>query len=224
MCMTWLIFMCDMTHSALQNSPARQTWLIFMCVTWQHSFSRQKSVMSLAQTRLRERHDSFLSVTWLIHTCDMTRSYEWHDSFICMWHKNCVWHEETRLRERHDSFLCFPSLIWHDIFCCLTWPILVRTYESVMSLAQTRLRTLFKICVHVHVYIYGHKHMWIYLYTCARDMTHYCVFHDSFDMTYFVFWHHSFLRKHEISDASPTNSPVRAIQNLCTCTHVHIRT
>ena len=25
-------------------------------------------------------HDSFICVTWLIHTCDMTQSYVWHDS------------------------------------------------------------------------------------------------------------------------------------------------
>ena len=27
-------------------------------------------------------HDSLVSVTWLIHMCDMTHSYVWHDSFI----------------------------------------------------------------------------------------------------------------------------------------------
>jgi len=29
-------------------------------------------------------HDSFICVTWLIHMCDMTHSYVWHDSFICV--------------------------------------------------------------------------------------------------------------------------------------------
>jgi len=29
-------------------------------------------------------HDSFICVAWLIHICDMTHSFEWHDSFICM--------------------------------------------------------------------------------------------------------------------------------------------
>ena len=28
-------------------------------------------------------HDSFICVTWRIHMCDMTHSYVWHDSFIC---------------------------------------------------------------------------------------------------------------------------------------------
>ena len=47
MCVTWLIHMCDMTHSYV----------------W---------------------HDSFICVTWLIHMCDMTHPYVWHDSFICV--------------------------------------------------------------------------------------------------------------------------------------------
>ena len=29
-------------------------------------------------------HDSFICVTWLIHMCDMTRSYVWYDSSICV--------------------------------------------------------------------------------------------------------------------------------------------
>jgi len=29
-------------------------------------------------------HDSFISVTWLIHVCSMTHSYVWHDSFMCV--------------------------------------------------------------------------------------------------------------------------------------------
>jgi len=29
-------------------------------------------------------HDSFICVTWLIHMCDMTHSHVWHDSFTCV--------------------------------------------------------------------------------------------------------------------------------------------
>jgi len=29
-------------------------------------------------------HDSFTCVTWLIHMCDMTHLHVWHDSFICV--------------------------------------------------------------------------------------------------------------------------------------------
>jgi len=29
-------------------------------------------------------HDSSIFVTWLIHTCDMTHLYTWHDSSVCV--------------------------------------------------------------------------------------------------------------------------------------------
>ena len=69
-------------------------------------------------------HDSFISVTWLIHMCDMTHSYVCHDSFICVtWLIHIyVW---------HDSIICVTwlihmsdmthSYVWHDSFICVTW-------------------------------------------------------------------------------------------------------
>jgi len=64
---TWLIHMCDMTHSYVWHDPfIRVTWLIHMC----------------AMPCSHVWHDSVICVTWLIHMCDVTRSYIWHDSFI----------------------------------------------------------------------------------------------------------------------------------------------
>jgi len=65
----------------------RATQLIHMCDTmvmhciWCHTY---EWVMS---------HIWKEYVTWLIHICDMTHSYVWHDSFICVtwyvWHDHC---------------------------------------------------------------------------------------------------------------------------------------
>jgi len=56
-CVTWLIRMCDMTHSYVRHdSFICATWLIHMC-DMTHSYVR---------------HDSFICVTWLIHMCDAT--------------------------------------------------------------------------------------------------------------------------------------------------------
>jgi hypothetical protein len=60
-CATWLIHMCDMTHSHLRHdSFVCVTWLIHMCDISRWSYW----------------HDSFLRVTWLFHTRDMTRIWQ----------------------------------------------------------------------------------------------------------------------------------------------------
>jgi len=51
--------MCDVTHNLQQ---ARHRTSITSC----------------------SAHVPFICVTWLIHMCDMTHSYVWHDSFICV--------------------------------------------------------------------------------------------------------------------------------------------
>ena len=49
--LTWLIHMCDMTHSHMYDKTQSYVW-----------------------------HDSFTYVTWLIHIRDVTHSQMWHDS------------------------------------------------------------------------------------------------------------------------------------------------
>ena len=54
------------------------------------------------QTYLYTSHDSFIHVTWLIHSRDMTHSYIWHDSFV-----NVTWlvlDSNTRLLVEQSSW------------------------------------------------------------------------------------------------------------------------
>ena len=63
-CVTWLIHMCDMTHSHVWHGA-------FICVTWLiHMCDMMNSYVW---------HDAIIFVTWLIHMCDMTHSYVWPD-------------------------------------------------------------------------------------------------------------------------------------------------
>jgi len=97
-CVTWLIYMCDVTHLYVwHDSFICVTWLImmhsyvvwhdsFICVTWlNHHTSRASSLLNPTavktqswvawQDSFMNRHDAFIyGVTWLIHICDMTQS------------------------------------------------------------------------------------------------------------------------------------------------------
>jgi len=48
----------------------------FICVTW--------LIHTCVVTHSYVWHDSFVRVSWLIHVCDMTLSYVCRDSFICV--------------------------------------------------------------------------------------------------------------------------------------------
>jgi len=92
-CVTWLIHMCDMTHSYVWHDSSNGcSWLYengsFTCVTWLIHMCDMTHPMDVVRcmgmTHSYVWHDSFVCVTWLIHMCDMTHSYVWHDSFICV--------------------------------------------------------------------------------------------------------------------------------------------
>jgi len=68
MCATWLIYMCDTTHSHVKKTHSCVTWFI---------------------THSCMRRDSFICVTrlihmrkWRIYTCDMNLSCMYHGAFI----------------------------------------------------------------------------------------------------------------------------------------------
>ena len=60
--------------------------------------------------------DSFVCVTWLIRMCDVTHSYVCHDSFVCVtWLIRMC--DMTHSYVCHDSFVCVPrgTLRCHDV-------------------------------------------------------------------------------------------------------------
>jgi len=106
-CVTWLIHMCDMTHSYVwHDSFICVTWLIHMC-DMNHSFVW---------------HDSFICLTRLIHMCDMADSYVWHDSpipVLCSTHlpRSRIYIWLTHRYEMSYSYVSFIGATWliHDM-------------------------------------------------------------------------------------------------------------
>jgi len=106
----------------------------------------------------------FSSVTWRIHTCGMTHSYVWHDSFICMtWlFIGVTWpiHMRILLLSFSSSAIwlvrtCAMTHLyaWHDSFIWLTLPIhvsilLLLPLLSLVSTLNMKVGFLFKyFCV-----------------------------------------------------------------------------
>jgi len=135
---TWLIHMCDMTHSYV----------------W---------------------HDSFICVTWLIHMCDMTHSYVWQASFICGTWPIClcdvtfsyVWKWLIRWCDRTHSY------VGHGAFIEEMW--LIHMHDMACSMCVACLSRL-------HVCVY----MCVYVFMC--DMTDSYVRHDSITAAYRGAW------------------------------------
>jgi len=81
-CVTWLILMCDMTPSYMWHD-SRSHWhgtsdafLSSFCGGCGCERCERECVYAWERV--------CICVTWLIYICDMTHSYVWHNSFICV--------------------------------------------------------------------------------------------------------------------------------------------
>jgi len=134
-CVRCLILICNMTQSYMWHGS-------FICVTTSAPLSPPTASGYVCPVTWPifilpyVCRNSFLFVKSLNHTCDMTHSYVWHDSFI--------WVSTPALRSPRTasgyvcpvtwrSFLCVTSVLhmyrrthsyaWHASFICVTCPI-----------------------------------------------------------------------------------------------------
>ena len=209
-CAKWLIHTCDMTHSYVwHDSFIRVTWLIHTC-DMTHSYVWHDSLIRISDiflflvytTRIYTRlscykrilymfqHDSFIRVTWPIHTCDMTHLCVWHDSFI-----RVTWLTYTCDMTR--SYVC------HDSFIRVTWLIhtCAMTHSYVWHDSLLRLTWRIHTCDMTHLYVWHDSFIrvtWL-VHTCDMTRLHaslmcHSVFHTCSNMTHSYVWHDSFIR------------------------------
>jgi len=187
---TWLVDMCDMTHSCVWHDTCAW-WCIHVC-DMTHSYVCQDSFTCCAGSRWcihmshwtshvtpmshvtpideschthgrRWAADSPLgNVTRLIHMCDMTRPFVWHDVVMCAIYLTWLLHvcDMAYAYVCHDSFIFVKwrvhtcdmtpwcvRVTWQNAFICVTW--------------------LIHICAMTHSYVPRGPHL------CGR--THSCV-------------------------------------------------
>jgi len=209
-CVTRLIYMCDMTHSYVWPDPfICVTWRIHMCdithtYVWHDSFICVTWLIRMCDmTRSYVWHDSFIRVTWLIHMCDITHTYVWHDSFICVtWlihmcdvTRSYVWHDSCT---RHVTCMSVQLCSNDDQVCVSQVEILVE-FEFVprnVSFArdlvtEQHAKRKKEITWLIHVCDISHSDVWrdsfIYVIICVTWLIHTC------DMTHSYVWHDSFI-------------------------------
>ena len=145
-----LIHTCDLTHSfTMHVCDMTPSFFIRMCgMTHSYHAYVLRCAEGVTQRRLVSAycihllsqclaflratcvwHDSFISVTWLIHMCDMPHSYAWFDLFVCvtLLIRMC---DMTHSYVQHNAFIratwrihmcdMTHSYVWHDSFICAT--------------------------------------------------------------------------------------------------------
>ena len=106
-------------------------------------------------------HDSFICVTWLIHMCDMTHSYVWHNSFICC---DTLWYASA-------AALLMSHIITHATYECTTH---ISHYMYDLYAAVEACRTVRWAEWHIQTWVVVMSHIWMSHVTFMNESCHTC--------------------------------------------------
>jgi len=144
LCVTWLIYTCDMTQVPLVECAIslKHAWHdSFVCVTW----------LVCLGLNLRS---ALICMTWLVHMCDMTHLYVWHDSIVCVTWLILPLVESAISLDMRDMA---SSYVWHDSRVRVAW-LIVRV--SFMCL---RIESV------IRLYVCDMTHLYVWHDPCASD-------------------------------------------------------
>ena len=144
-------------------------------------------------TSSHAQHDSCLCVTRLMHVCDMTHVYAWHDSFTCAtWLMPCTCTFE-KIVGSTTLFYVRNVYAGQDSFTCATWLMpCTCTFEQIVS------PTTLIHMTHFYVWWSFTSVTWLFFCTCSLEqivvpttliyMTYFHVRWDSFTcVTWLIF-------------------------------------
>jgi len=154
-CLTWRTHSLMATLWPFVDLHGKRTWanLNLVCFFGGGKKNNNSRVVSqnLCDKKLSNVWSLPFCVTWLIHTCGMTHSYVWHDSFI-----RVIWPNQmsgaTLLYSWYDSFIYVTRYLrfyMHDV----TYP-----WKTPVSESHSGVCGCACICICV------------YMHTCARRM------------------------------------------------------
>ena len=190
-CVKWRIHTCDITpsyvwHDSLTRSYARLVYMHHMiCLYVRHA-------SFILVTRLIHTSDVthsyaplvlFIWVTWLIHMCDTTHAYEWHDS--------------------SKRFKTVSACVYLSI-----WDELWSPPQNLKMWCRKK---------HMHVCICGHTH--VYTSTRRRIHVHTITHHTQIQIQKYVFTD-IFRDRHTLK----IDFCIHAHTDRHTCTHMHAHT
>jgi len=108
---TWCLHMSD---DSFRSQTTHSTYAAILrhviLISRQHRRFPTHLFVYLLTYYIRTITTEYMCVTWLLHICDITSSYMWHDSFIYV-----TW--------RIPLCNTTGSYVWHDSSICVTWRI-----------------------------------------------------------------------------------------------------
>ena len=148
MCVSWLMHLCDMTHSYVSHDSFAEYRFFYSALLQKKPINLRSLLIIATQYHSKQTHSCvchgwFINVTWLIwlmHICDMTHSYVSHNTFRCV-PLPCHECDRTTSYVWHDSFvrgiwrieMCdmTHSNVCHDSFVRVTWLIHITHHHSM---------------------------------------------------------------------------------------------
>jgi len=144
-------------------------WLSLSHICMSHTCDMSHLYVIYDVTHSYMWHYSFICVTWLIRICDMTHPYMWHDSSI---HVPWLIH----MRDVTHSYM------QHDLNICVTWLVYKCRYNHQKIKVALRLQVHDSfIYVTWHIHIYDISYMWHYSFICVTRQIHICDMTDPYN-------------------------------------------